>query len=131
MATFDPETEAKLRTVLEKHPRYPREAFEFVSEAIAYTSEMLGRSGHVSGQELSDGCRQLAIEQFGFMARRVLESWNVRTTDDFGRLVYAMIEEDLLRKADGDSIEDFHNVFDFEDAFDRSFRIELESNLHA
>ena len=63
---------------------------------------------------------------FGYLARTVLESWNVRTTDDFGNLVYNMIGADLLRKAEGDSIDDFHDIYDFRQAFDEAFRIETE-----
>jgi len=128
MNDFDPATEEKLRQVLAADPRYPREAYEFISEALAYTGQMLGQSGHVSGQQLCEGARQLALERFGYLARTVLESWNVRTTDDFGHLVYNMIGADLLRKAENDSLDDFHAVYDFRQAFDQSFRIELEKS---
>jgi len=126
MSGYDPSTEDKLRDVLARHPRYAREAYEFISEALAYTSQALDKQGHVSGQELCEGARQLALERFGYLARTVLESWGVRETDDFGRLVYIMIEADLLRKADTDSIDDFHDLYDFRQGFDESFRIELE-----
>ena len=126
MSDYDPNTEDKLRDVVAQNPRYAREAYEFVSEALAFTSQSLDKQGHVTGQELCDGARQLALERFGYMARTVLESWGVQATDDFGQLVYIMIGADLLRKADADSIDDFHDLYDFRQAFDESFRIELE-----
>lgn len=128
MAEQDLDGETKLRRILANSPRYPREAYEFISEAIAYTSQMLDREGHVTGGELCQGARRLALERFGFLARTVLESWNVRATVDFGHLVYAMIEAELLKKTEADSIDDFTDVYDFQEAFDQGFRIELETN---
>jgi len=118
--------EKKLTALLRRDRRYPREAYEFIHEALGYTSRSLQRSGHVSGQELCEGARQLAVERFGYLARTVLESWNVRRTDDFGNLVYNLIEVGLLHKTEGDSITDFHEVYDFAQAF-AEFRIELET----
>lgn len=127
MSAYDEATEEKLRQLVADNPRYPREAYEFVSEALAYTARVFDKAGHVSGQQLCEGARQLALERFGYLARTVLASWHVEKTDDFGQLVYNMIGADLLRKAETDSIEDFHEVYGFEEAFDRSFRIELET----
>ena len=83
------------------------------------------QAGHVTGQELCEGVRQMAVDRFGYLARTVLESWNVRRTDDIGAIVYAMIEVELLRRNESDSLADFRDVFDFEEAFDRSFKIPL------
>ena len=128
MAEQDSDSETKLSRILASNPRYPREAYEFVSQAITYTSSMLDREGHVTGCELCQGARRLALEQFGFLARTVLESWNVRATADFGQLVYEMIGADLLKKTEADSMDDFADVYDFQEAFDQDFRIELETN---
>lgn len=126
MATYDADGEKKLTELLRRNKRYPREAYEFVSEALAHTVRLLDREGHVTGAELCEGVRDLALEQFGFMARRVLESWNIHSTNDLGRIVFAMIDAELLRKTETDSIDDFDNVYDFREAFDESFRIELK-----
>ncbi len=119
----------KLQQLVRDNPRYPREAYEFISEALAYTARHYKRDGHVSGQELCHGCRLLAVDRFGYMARVVLESWNIRRTDDFGRLVYAMIEAGLLRKTEQDSLQDFGGVFDFDEAFDKDFRLNIEKTV--
>lgn len=107
---------------------YPPAAYAFVQEGLRRTCDRLieherdtlGVSRHVSGQELCIGLRDHAVERFGFLARTVLESWGVRRTEDFGRIVFAMVEAGLLRKTDEDSLDDFTDVFDFDEAFEPS-----------
>ena len=108
---------------------YPGEAFDFVQSGVEHTvSHMHGEdlphpvdgvdaNRHVDGRQLSEGLRDLAIRQFGLLAGEVLRSWNIHRTDDFGRIVYALIEGQELYKSDDDRIEDFYSVYDFEDAF--------------
>lgn len=78
---------------------------------------------HVGGRELCWGLRDFALERWGMMARTVLESWKVRRTDDFGNIVFAFIERDLMQKQSDDNLEDFEDVYAFEEAFDRSYRV--------
>jgi uncharacterized repeat protein (TIGR04138 family) len=75
----------------------------------------------VTGFELLVGIRDLALERYGPMAKAVLNSWGVRTTDDFGAIVFNMVNAGLLSKTEEDHIEDFHAVYDFDDAFVRSY----------
>ena len=75
----------------------------------------------MTGQELAEGVRELALERFGPMARTVLEHWGIHDTDDVGRVVFAMVEQGILIKQDGDHQEDFRNVFDFEEAFELNY----------
>jgi len=104
---------------------YPPEAYVFVQEGLRFTAERVaeedsaaGREGrHVTGQELCLGLRDYAIDQFGPLAGVVMDHWRVRGTEDFGRIVFAMVEAGLLRTTDEDSIEDFRAVFDFGEAF--------------
>jgi uncharacterized repeat protein (TIGR04138 family) len=77
---------------------------------------------HVSGRELCWGLRDYALDRWGLMARSVLDSWNIRETADFGRIVFGFIEFQLMQKQPNDSIDDFVNVFDFSEAFEKSFR---------
>ncbi len=72
---------------------------------------------HVTGQELCEGFRQYAIEQFGCMALTVLEGWNVFSTDDVGSIIFNLIEFDLMGKQETDSKDDFHDVYDFTKEF--------------
>ncbi len=109
---------AKLR---EKNPRYSDAAYLFVLSALQYAIDRLEEPRHISGQELAEGCRDLAIEQYGPMARTVLEHWGIHSTTDMGEIVYALIDCRVLIKQDSDSLEDFQDVFDFDDAFDRDY----------
>jgi len=74
---------------------------------------------HISGRELAGGVRDLAIERFGPMARTVLEHWGIRRTEDVGEIVFALVECGILIKRDEDSMDDFVNVFDFDQAFEQ------------
>jgi len=107
---------------------YAPEAFEFVREGLAHTARMVhgdvalsestpDERRHVSGQQLCLGLRDFAIGQYGMLAKVVLNRWGIRRTDDFGRIVFAMIELELMRKADQDTIDDFRAVYDFGEAF--------------
>ena len=119
------------KRIREKAGPYPPEAFEFVREGLAHTVKLVhgdaaahagegqfdDASRHVSGQQLCLGLRDYALRKYGMMALTVLHRWGVRRTDDFGRIVFAMIDAGLMRKTDQDSLEDFQGVFDFEEAF--------------
>lgn len=107
---------------------YPPAAFAFVLEGLAFTTERACSQylseglpapdmRHVSGQQLCLGLREYAIERFGSLAPCVLRHWNIVRTEDFGRIVYALIEAERLARSADDSIDDFHSVFDFEEAF--------------
>lgn len=108
---------------------FPEEAFEFVREGLKHTVQtMHGRAEHaetppeerrhVSGQQLCLGLRDLAVKRYGLLARTVLGRWGVRRTDDFGMMVYAMIDRGELRASTGDNLSDFKGVFDFTESFD-------------
>lgn len=73
---------------------------------------------HVSGQQLCLGLRSLAVEKYGLLARTVLNGWGVKSTEDFGKIVYAMVDAGLLRTSENDSMDDFRGVYEFDEAFD-------------
>jgi uncharacterized repeat protein (TIGR04138 family) len=101
--------------------RYHRDAFFFLREALDHTVKMrkrqLGEGGHVSGSQLCEGIRQLAIKQFGPMVPTVFAYWGLDRTEDFGEMVWQMIEMGVFGKTENDSRADFKNVFDFRTAF--------------
>ncbi len=111
----------------EKAGPFPPQAYQFVREGLAHTVKLVhgdaspefpGDEGrHVTGQQLCMGLRDYAIRQYGRLAKMVLASWNIHETSDFGRIVFTMIDAGLMRKTEEDSIEDFHAVFDFDEAF--------------
>ena len=102
---------------------YPPAAYAFVQAGLRHTSERLereqedGESRHVSGQELCLGLREFAIKEYGQLSRTVLHSWRITRTEDFGRIVFDLVQVGLLRKTDEDSLTDFQGVYDFEAAF--------------
>jgi len=115
----------KLREIAEKDPRYLVEAYEFLFRALDFTMEELNRrdlpdedSRHISAKELLFGIQRYSVQQFGYLARSVFNHWGVHTTDDFGEIVFNLVENDLLKKRPEDSREEFAAVYDFEDALD-------------
>ena len=97
--------------------RYKPDAYEFVLHGLNFTQSQLKKKAHVSGSELSRGLRDYAINQYGALAYRVLLHWGINRTEDFGNIVFNMIEKKLLSKTDEDSLADFNNVYDFKAAF--------------
>lgn len=80
---------------------------------------------HLTGQELCEAIRQYAVEQYGLMAKVVLNSWGLHSTSDLGEIVYNLIRVGMMKKSKTDRREDFDNVFDFDEAFTRQFQITL------
>lgn len=134
-ANFD---EALDQIVL-KDPRFHRDAYIFIREALDHTQRMVnkgsksesrhvssdepaeGKVRHVTGQELLGGVRAYALDQYGPMTLTVLNEWGVRQCEDFGELVFNMVENHLLAKTKNDSREDFKRGYDFTEAFRQPF----------
>ncbi len=114
--------EEGVKAILRRDRRYAREAYEFVREALEYTRIWMDRRGHVRGQELLEGIRKYALEQFGPMAKSVLNLWGIRTCEDFGVIVFNLVDQRVLAKTEEDSIEDFRSGYDFEEAFDKPYK---------
>lgn len=101
--------------------RYDDRAYLFVLAALEFCQRRRPARGHISGGELAWACRDFAQEQFGLVARTVLQCWGIGTTRDIGRVVFELIEAGLLIKHEQDKLEDFASVFDFAEAFDRGY----------
>jgi uncharacterized repeat protein (TIGR04138 family) len=119
-------TELRLATELlarirERESRYDELAYLFVLESIEFLQHRLPVRRHVSGSELARACRDHAVEQYGLMAQLVLEHWGIRGTGDIGRIVYTLVGVGLLVTQTEDREEDFHAVYDFDDAFSASY----------
>jgi uncharacterized repeat protein (TIGR04138 family) len=104
-----------------RDPRFRPEAYYFVIAALESEMLRLGERRHLTGQELALAIRRLALLNYGLMARNVLEAWGCRKTDDFGTIVYNLIDAGLFTRTDEDSIDDFHDVYDFQEAFDAGY----------
>jgi uncharacterized repeat protein (TIGR04138 family) len=117
----------KQKDLNELREQYDRgELSESVRKAIEEAGGFDGLNRHVSGAELCWGLREYALKRWGRLARTTLETWNVRETYDFGRIVFAMIDFDFMQKQPNDSVEDFRNVFDFREAFDDGYEFSFE-----
>ncbi len=126
----------KLDELIKQDPRYAYEAYEFVFAALAHAQRMLGRvppSGepeqehHVRGPELLAGVRDLALQEFGLMARTVFRVWGINSTADFGEIVFNLIDAGLMSKTPEDDRLDFHDVYDLDDALVRGYQIDAKA----
>lgn len=130
--------------LLREDRRYAFEAYVFVFEALGYAQNELEmgtdspsepssepeRPGeeetperHVSGQELCQAIRRFALDQYGYLAQTVLNNWGIKSTGDFGEIVFNLIRIGQMRKTASDHREDFDDVFDFDTAFKQEFKI--------
>jgi uncharacterized repeat protein (TIGR04138 family) len=134
--------------LLQEDRRYKFEAYAFIFEALHYAANVLkmGAEGpseplpenvaadseektperHVTGQELCEAIRRYAMEQYGYMAKTVLNSWGIHGTGDFGEIVFNLIRIGQMRKTPSDTRVDFDNIYDFDTAFKQDFKIKKE-----
>jgi len=108
--------------IRERDGRYHERGYLFVLAALEYAQGRLPARRHLSGAELTWACRDFALEQFGLLATSVLEYWGIATTEDFGRIVFLLIDVGLLARQDSDRIEDFERVYDFAEVFRTGYR---------
>ncbi len=125
------EPQLSMEQVIRGDGRYPMEAYAFLHEALnEAVKKCHGEAGlgpkHVTGRQLCEALRDLALDRWGMMARTVLAKWNIRETLDFGNMVYLLVEYGFMKKTEEDSIEDFRNVFSFNEAFSGSGEFELK-----
>jgi uncharacterized repeat protein (TIGR04138 family) len=118
-------TEA-LEQILREDPRYDVHAYVFLREALDFTIKMLskptgGPGRHVTGGELLEGIRQYALQEFGPIAKRVLNHWGIRRCEDFGDMVFNLVGKGILGKTEQDRKEDFSGGYDFDKAFCEPF----------
>jgi uncharacterized repeat protein (TIGR04138 family) len=135
-----------LDKIVAHDPRYQREAYLFLREALDHTQKMILKTAaaasarqpikddaprHVSGQQLLEGIRDYATQQFGPMAATVLNEWGIKRCEDFGELVFNMVEKSLLAKTDKDSRDDFKGGYDFDAAFRQPYLPKSQLNAQA
>ena len=140
---LDPEH--PIAELLRRDQRFHFDAYVFVFEALRHAQEEMGLGAehlgkpeddlsteaeeqperHVTGQELCEAMRQYAHEQYGYLAKSVLNHWGITSTSDFGEIVFNLIEIEQMRKTPNDRREDFDDVFDFDEGFQHSFQFSL------
>ncbi len=104
-----------------RNPRFSERAYYFVLAALQRYLEGLDRPRHVSGRELADAVRGLALDTYGPMARTVLEHWGVHSTAELGEIVFLLVDNGVLTTQPGDSREDFEGLYSFEEAFEKEY----------
>lgn len=122
----EPDFREAVRGIYARDSRYPVEAYTFVREALDFTTKTLNKpvenqKKHVTGNELLDGIREYAIREFGPMAATVFKTWGISKTEDFGEIVFNLVESGVLGKTDADRKEDFNNGYDFFNTFNKPF----------
>ncbi|MDR4506659.1 MAG: hypothetical protein MRJ65_00240 [Candidatus Brocadiaceae bacterium] len=119
----------KIKEITKKDPRYSPQAYQFVFEALEYTTDMLGKNQHktndldrhVTGKQLMEGIRQHALKKFGFMALTVFEQWGINQDADFGNIVFNLVESGLIGKTETDTKEDFKNIYNLKKVFEEEY----------
>ncbi len=116
-----------LAQIIVEDSRYDQDAYFFIREALDYTIQLRDKSAralgrHVSGQQLLEGARQYALQEFGPMAYRVLTHWGIHRSEDVGEIVFNLVNKGILGKTEHDRKSDFENGFDFEQAFIKPFQ---------
>jgi uncharacterized repeat protein (TIGR04138 family) len=104
-----------------REARFDERAYLFVLAALEFVQQRLPERRHLNGRELAEGCRDLALARYGVLARVVLEHWGLRTSADIGEVVFALVDTGLLMSQPQDTKDDFLDVFDFHEAFDRDY----------
>lgn len=110
-----------MEQIRERESRYEEGAYLFVLAALEYSQAQLQVRRHITGRELASACRDLAIERYGIMARLVLERWGMTTTEDIGSVVFTLVDLGFLASQPSDTREQFGDVFDFHEAFERRY----------
>lgn len=111
----------RIRKIAKTDQRFHEEAYVFVLAAMDYAVSKLDSPRHIHAKELLRAIREYGVQQYGPMTLTVLDFWGIHTTDDFGKIVFNLLEEGVLRKQETDSIEDFKEVFDFKEAFKSNY----------
>ncbi len=113
----------------EKDSRYKEEAYGFVMESLSYTQKKFRSPRHVTGEEILDGMKEMVLEKFGPLAMTVLEHWGIHSTEDFGNIVFNLVEHKVLSKTEEDNIEKFRNAYDFEEVFKSGYNKRLAKKI--
>lgn len=101
--------------------RFDERAYLFVLAALEFHQSRLTERRHITGRELAESCRDLALERYGVLARQVLEHWGIRSSADIGDVVFTLVDLELLMSQPTDTRDEFADVFDFDRAFEREY----------
>ncbi|VAX35489.1 hypothetical protein MNBD_UNCLBAC01-1464, partial [hydrothermal vent metagenome] len=103
--------------------------YEFMMDALDYTQRKYKRKRHVSGEEILEGIKELLMKDFGPLTITVLEHWSITSTEDFGNIIFNLVNNKVLNKTDEDDIAKFKDAYDFEEVFDQGYRKKLHKKV--
>ncbi len=112
-----------------RDPRYTIDAYEFVMEALSFTQKRFNRPKHVTGIELLEGVKELLLNRFGPMTLLVLRHWGIHATEDFGHIVFNLVDNRILSKTDDDKIDNFKDGYNFEEVFEKGYQRQLAKKI--
>jgi len=85
---------------------------ELPFNGLAFILEALCRADTLeSAEAVSLAVIRSARTRFSGNARKVLDNWKIKTRMDIGRIAFSLVRQQLVRKADGLSLEDFNRGF--------------------
>src|SRR5207247_2185189 len=98
-----------LDSVVTNDPRYQRDGYIFLRDALDFTTKQQKKVKgvsvrHVTGPELLDGVRRYALKEFGPMVMTVFDSWGIHSSEDDGHMVFNLICADIFGLTEQDSI---------------------------
>ena len=122
-----------MEDVIRSDGRYPMDGYAFLHDGLAraiknvHGAELApGERQHVTGRQICRALHELALERWGMLAVTVLARWRIHQTIDFGNMVYLLIGHNFMHKTEDDSIEDFRDVYDFQEAFGGEGNFEMK-----
>lgn len=124
-----PEFESTIEFICQTDQRYKKDAYAFMMEALTFTQRKYNRPRHVSAQQLLEGIKSLSLRQFGPLALTVFEHWGIKSTEDFGNIVFNLVDSRILGRSEEDDIAHFRNGYDFEEVFSKGYRSLLHKRI--
>jgi len=115
--------------ITDKDSRYNADAYVFIMEALSFTQKKYKAPRHVSGDQMLTGLKDLLMDKYGPMTMAVLEHWGIKSTEDFGNIIFNLVDGKVLSKTDEDKIEIFRDGYDFEEVFEHGYRKKLNKKI--
>ncbi|HBR15577.1 MAG TPA: hypothetical protein DD723_08590 [Candidatus Omnitrophica bacterium] len=126
---MEQEFDTIVENIFEKDGRYRMDAYAFVMDALLYTQKKFKCVKHVTGDEILEGMKELLLNKFGPMTMSVLRHWGIKSTEDFGNIIFNLVDSNVLSKTAEDDIDKFRNAYDFEEVFNYGYRKQLHKKI--
>lgn len=109
-----------LFSIKEKNGKYPEKAYLFafkILKDLAKNNKNQQKSENIKAANLLITFRNYALNEFGPMTASVLQEWNICSCRDLGNVIFDLVNAGVLEKDETDRIEDFEEIYDFNEAF--------------